>query len=273
MNWIHHLERRFGHLAIYGLPGIIVALNALVYILFKLRPEYVGFLVFDRELILHGQIWRLFTYVFIPRWGLFLPTQILSVVFYLWSIYSVSANLERVIGAFRFTLYYALGIAGIAMGGLVFGGGGFDGSYGSYLLNGTLLFALATESPDMTFILYVIPARVVWIALIYAAFVLWQFVNSAWDFRLAMLCGLVNYAAFFGPDLVRAMRHRQQVAVRRAKFESNVREGASETMHECCVCHRTEVKAPDLEFRVGRDGQEYCLEHLPKPPPKHMAGD
>jgi len=31
------------------------------------------------------------------------------------------------------------------------------------------------------------------------------------------------------------------------------------------VCRRTERDNPDLEFRVSSNGEEYCLEHLPKP--------
>ena len=37
-------------------------------------------------------------------------------------------------------------------------------------------------------------------------------------------------------------------------------EGAS-----VAVCGRSELVAPDLDFRVASDGEEYCVEHLPKP--------
>ncbi len=36
-----------------------------------------------------------------------------------------------------------------------------------------------------------------------------------------------------------------------------------EALHHCKVCGRTEVTAPELEFRVAADGEEYCLTHLP----------
>ena len=41
-----------------------------------------------------------------------------------------------------------------------------------------------------------------------------------------------------------------------------VREGP---INRCQVCGQTEITGPELEFRVARDGHEYCTGHLPKP--------
>ena len=32
--------------------------------------------------------------------------------------------------------------------------------------------------------------------------------------------------------------------------------------HHCKICNRTEVSNPELTFRVARDGEEYCSDHL-----------
>ena len=40
---------------------------------------------------------------------------------------------------------------------------------------------------------------------------------------------------------------------------------SDEPLHQCVVCKRTERDDADLEFRVSSNGEEYCLEHLPKP--------
>ena len=34
---------------------------------------------------------------------------------------------------------------------------------------------------------------------------------------------------------------------------------------KCATCGATELTDPNLEFRVARDGEEYCLAHLPRP--------
>lgn len=37
-----------------------------------------------------------------------------------------------------------------------------------------------------------------------------------------------------------------------------------QALHRCARCGRTEHSAPEVEFRVARDGEEYCITHLPK---------
>ena len=38
----------------------------------------------------------------------------------------------------------------------------------------------------------------------------------------------------------------------------------AEPLHKCAVCGATELTDPNLDFRVARDGEEYCMAHLPK---------
>ena len=38
---------------------------------------------------------------------------------------------------------------------------------------------------------------------------------------------------------------------------------ADEPLHKCATCGATELTDPNLEFRVSRDGEEYCMQHLP----------
>ena len=60
---------------------------------------------------------------------------------------------------------------------------------------------------------------------------------------------------------------------RRQQFHHAVRAGREQTLYRCAVCGRTDQdEGGHLEFRVGADGQDYCLDHLPmasnrKPPP------
>ncbi len=67
MSFLDSLERRCGWLAIPGLIRIVVALTALVYLLTFLNPDFVSILSLSPERILHGEVWRLVTYIFIPR--------------------------------------------------------------------------------------------------------------------------------------------------------------------------------------------------------------
>jgi hypothetical protein len=82
------------------------------------------------------------------------------------------------------------------------------------------------------------------------------------SYRAAMVAAFANYFIFFGPELFRQARHRQEVSSRRKRFEDSARADA-EPLHKCAVCGRTELSDPDVEFRVARDGEEYCMDHLP----------
>ena len=263
MNWLTRAEVRFGFLAIPGLPRIIVALNALTFILGQLSPDFYQLLELDGPLVRQGQVWRLVTFLFIPRWGSFLPAW-LGVLLYLLYLNFIGQAVERAMGPFRFTLYYLLGMIGLALSALFFAGPE-GGRFGNGLLNLSLLFAFVRFYPDAVFLLmFVLPVKAVWMAWISAAGLIMQFLTLGMEFRLSLLAGLLNYLFFFGAEIVGSAAHRQATAARKEEFDRQMRESAAMPLHECAVCHRTET-TPELEFRVSRDGQEYCLEHLPKP--------
>ena len=101
--------------------------------------------------------------------------------------------------------------------------------------------------------------------------VLLGFVTGDWSYRAAVMAAMANYFIFFGADMVREARDRSETQARRRKFEAKAKIQEDEPMHQCHICGKTELKSPDLEFRVARDGHEYCLEHIPKTPvPPHQ---
>jgi membrane associated rhomboid family serine protease len=261
MNWIHRAEAKFGHFAVPHLPEVIASLNLLVYLLHKLAPNIIGFLFLDLDAVLHGEVWRLVTFLFIPTLG-----DPIFLLFYLMYILVLGRGLEQAMGSFQFTLYYALGAFGQVLASLIVHGNA-PGGFANSTLNTTMLFAYERFFPEAVFyVLFVLPVKVKWMVWLSAAFTLLLFLGSGNELRGAILAAFLNYLIFFGPGLMEAARHRHEVAERRQRFTRDSKEGAPVTMHECVVCKRTEVSAPELDFRVARDGQEYCVEHLPKPP-------
>jgi hypothetical protein len=77
-----------------------------------------------------------------------------------------------------------------------------------------------------------------------------------------LVAALANYLIFFGPEFIYQARHRHEVSGRRKRFEDQTR-GETESLHKCAVCGATELSDPNLDFRVARNGEEYCLAHLP----------
>jgi hypothetical protein len=95
--------------------------------------------------------------------------------------------------------------------------------------------------------------------------------TNSWALRFALLAAFSNYFLFFGPEMIRNARQRSETSTRRRRFERDIHETEAESLHRCAVCGRTEISTPDLEFRVAKDGQEYCREHLPRPAPEPPA--
>jgi len=259
MSLLDRLEYRFGRFAIPGLIRYVVMLNALVYILIQINPGYLFELVLWPSKIMQGEVWRLVTYIFIPQFGSFILPQWLSAAFYLLFLWWVGNGLEHALGPFRLNLYYFTGMLGITVAAFFFGGG-----FSAALLNTSLLFAFAQFYPDeVIFIMYILPAKVKWLAWIAAALMVFHFLSTGdLSYGVSLVVALANFFLFFGPELYRNARTRKQVAERRRKFEV-AKAPENETLHECVVCHRTDATHPDLDFRVSRDGQEYCRDHLP----------
>ena len=106
MNWIDKLERRYGNLGIPNLiNGLLIGQLAAGIIMLFFNRDFGSLLMLSRTYVLHGQIWRLITFLFQPIWlgGVF---GVLNLLFYYW----LGNALARVWGDFRTTLFLALGM-------------------------------------------------------------------------------------------------------------------------------------------------------------------
>ena len=254
MSWLDKLERRFGFLGIPGLPRILVGFAALVFGLAWLLPGFTSMLTLDPVRIRHGEVWRLVTYIFIPQ-----ATSPIWVLFALWFLWWVGEGLERAWGSFRLTLYFLVGMIGTTAAAFFFGS-----NFSNSMLLMSLFLAFAHFYPEeIIYILFILPVRIKWLAWVAGAFLLLGFFVNSNSYRASLVAALANYLIFFGPEFFHKSRHRKEVSSRRQRFESDTRSQA-EPLHKCAVCGATELSDPDLDFRVARDGEEYCIAHLPR---------
>ncbi len=262
MSFLDKLERRIGFIAVPGLLRYIAMLTAMVFVIYKLDRSYLGLIDLDPGAVMRGQVWRLVTYIFVPQLGGLLPfADWINVAFYVLLLWWMGNGLEEVWGAFRLSLFYYVGMIGTTIAAFLFGA-----SFSNIMLTSTLFFAFAHFFPDtVIYFAYILPLKVKWIAWISAAFLLLQFFGGPISYKAAFIAAMSNYLLFFGPEIYRSARHRRDVSERRRRFESSSREAQNEPLHKCAVCGATELSDANLEFRVARDGEEYCLAHLPKP--------
>jgi hypothetical protein len=258
MKWLNALELKFGHLAFPGLIRIIVAFNALVFILSLINPQFLSLIYLDRDLVMQGQVWRLVSYIFIPALGRWwLMPDYLWLVFWLMFLWMIGDGLEQAWGSFKLNLFYLVGMIGTTAAAFIFGM-----SYNNVMLNLSLLFAFATLFPNYTiYVFLILPLKIKWLAWFSAAMVALTFLGGSAAVKMSILASLGNYLLFFAPVLVQSLREKKYVAQRRTEFQSK-QMPEEEALHICAVCRRTEITNPELDFRVAKNGEEYCVEHL-----------
>jgi membrane associated rhomboid family serine protease len=258
MTLLDRLERRFGFLGIPGLTRILVGFNVLVFLLIWMNPHFRSVLELDPARIRQGEVWRLITYIFLPAVTSTQGFGLLWLVFALWFLWFIGEGLERAWGSFRLTLYFIVGMIGTTAAAFFFGA-----NFSNVMLIASLFYAFAWFYPDeVIYVFLILPMKIKWVAWASAAFLLFGFVVGSNAYRMSLIAAFSNFLIFFGPAFIQKMRQRGEVSVRRERFESSQR-SESEPLHKCAVCGATELSDPTLDFRVSRDGQEYCIAHLP----------
>ena len=67
MKWLDKLERKYGKYAIPNLMYYVIILYIVGFVINIVAPElYTEYLALDAQAILHGQIWRIFTFIIQP---------------------------------------------------------------------------------------------------------------------------------------------------------------------------------------------------------------
>lgn len=264
MNWISRAEARFSRYAISGLLRYVAFLNAAVILLIWLQPHTADFFILDPSLVL-TQPWRLVTHIFVPGFG-YIVGWLFAALYILYIIW-LGDGLEQAMGAFRLNLFYFSGIIGIVIASFITGAPTIGGG----ILNTTLLLAFARFYPDLWIrLFFVLPVKVKWLAWATWFLLCLQFIGGTPVTQVSLLASIANFLLFFGRDIWLTLRTEREQGQRRRKFAEAQRDAEGETLHRCATCGRTEVTAPELDFRVSSDGQEYCVEHLPsarKDPP------
>ena len=257
MSWLNKLERRLGRYAIRELIVYIIGINGLVYVLSRAYPQSsaIGLLAFDPYLILRGQVWRLFTFIFIPP-----ATSVLWIFFILYFYYIVGIGLEHEWGSFRFNVYYFTGMIATAAAAFVTGQGTT-----SLYLNLSLFLAFAYIYPDYQILLFfILPVKVKYLAWLNWVFLGLTVFTAPLAAKIAAVASVFNYFLFFGKEIISTMGSRSSTYQRRMTFASRSMPKGT-TIHRCTVCGMTEKDDRTMDFRycsTCEGDYEYCMKHL-----------
>jgi hypothetical protein len=256
LNFLNKMERKFGRYAIKNLMMYIIALNAFVFILTLSDPEGVMLnkLMLVPEYVLQGEVWRLFTFIFIPP-----STNMVFIFFVLYFYYLIGSGLEHEWGSFKFNVYYLLGMFGTMLAAFI----SKKGDSGLYL-NMSLFLAFAYIYPEYEVLLFFfLPVKMKILGWIDVVILTFTFFTSGVSIKLAILAAFINFGVFFGKEIYLHIVNRNKVYSNRKKHSTHV--AKKDYYHRCTVCGRTEKDDKNLEFRYcsGCEGHyEYCMEHL-----------
>ena len=277
-DFIDKLERKYHRFAIPNLTMYLIACYVVGYVLYYVNPRILLLLNLNVSMILRGQIWRLVTWIiYPPSTGNFLLFLISIMFFY----YPLGKSLDRAIGSFRYTLFIANGMLLTIIGAFllhILTGGVYDNyaamAMSTYYICLSVFLAFASLFPDLQILLwFVIPIRMKWMAIVYAAIVLYSVFDyiryGYWFMIIPAAASLINFGLFYlgNKDI---SRYRPREVKRRHDFQKAMQpEGrvntANVTKHKCAICGRTEKDSPDLEFRFCskcNGNYEYCQDHL-----------
>lgn len=198
MNWLAKLEQKYGRLCIPNLISYIVGGQILVYAVELFVDQNISlYLDLDRASILHGQIWRLITFVFIPFNGGG-PISVILGIYFTWF---VGTALAKQWGDFRFGLYILLGMAGAALACFV------TGWADTYCLSLSLLLAFAILYPQVQVLLFFfIPIRVKYLGIFAAALWVFSVLGAGAALKINYVLCMLNFLVFFAPTLWRRVR-------------------------------------------------------------------
>ncbi len=294
MKWFAKMERKFGRYAIRGLMRYVVVISILGTFLGVFNQGiYENYLSLDIYQILHGQVWRLVTFVLYPsvslRGG---EAAFFNIILYAISLYvyfNIGSVLERIWGSFRFNAFYFTGILLTVLA-----------AFGYYLvltnaqssvfafmismrlagvisldnLNLSLFLVFAFLFPETRFYFnFIIPVKAKWLGYLYLGFNAIQIMNyiQIGEFQsimsmLLIVAALVDFVIFYliarNPQgFGAAMRQKK----RRVVYRNTAQQHTSGPRHRCAVCGRTEKDSPALEFRFCskcEGNYEYCSDHL-----------
>lgn len=265
----------------FGIPNlmrVIVIGNVAVYVLMLLTQandaNALSFLTFNLNALLHGEVWRLVTFVFVPAYSS--PFALLiSLYFYYW----IGSTLERQWGTAKFNLYYISGalltVLGVVLASLITGNPYLTAA-GTGYVNLSMFFAFAFLFPNTTVLLFfILPVKMKWLAYLDGALFAFDIIKAIgahnWAGVVLPIVALLNFAVFIWPEVhylkerAKYQNSRKTVQFRQAQQQQAKQAQQQGYRHKCAVCGRTDTDYPNLQFRYCSKCVGYhcfCQDHI-----------
>ena len=225
------IRRFFRNFSIENLMTYVAATMAIIFV-GDLFTDYQlsSWLSFNRDAILDGQIWRIFTFLVMPQ-----TNEIVWIAVSVYFYYLIGQDVENSWGSHNLTLYFLTGSALLIAVGFATGY-----SHSHYLYFSLFLVHAHLHPRDVIRLFMLIPLEAKWIAVIDAVYMLYKFfqafqlyllgyVQIALGIQLSVLAAFATFFIFFGKEyfsrLSNKWKHRNFFAeMRRNNIQVNHRD-------------------------------------------------
>ena len=288
MRLIDKAEQKIGRFAIPRLMIFISIAYLVGYILYYVgATDVLAALSLNAEKILHGEVWRIVSFIVQPPTNAMPLFLLITLYFY----FMIGSILEKQWGAFKFNVYFFFGmlmhVAAAIVIYLIFG---VNLMLSVYYLNMSLFMAYAVEAPNNTILLFfIIPFKTRWLAIIDAVYIgatillgflsigvtyPYQFTNilanmgirpsptNATAAAIAMLNFVIYYLVYrpgkkrytntqknFWSSMGKDKKDKKNDKQKESQPGGAAGSTAFAPRHRCAICGVTDVDDPNEEFR------------------------
>lgn len=253
----------------FGLQHLIkyiTAANVIMWIINMVSPRFLAYMTFNPWYIMHGQIWRLISFTFIPP-----STGILAIIaFYFY--YFIGSTLEARWGTARFNIYFISGIVLTVIYGLIiYFITGMTVNLNAQYIYLSMFFSFAAMFPETQVLLFfIIPIKMKWLGIVDAVFFLISMFSTPFPASLLPLVAVLNFFIFCGEDLlydfgITKQNKAASINFKKASAKIKKEQAGNLYRHRCSVCGRTDADYPNLEFRFCSKCSGYhcyCIDHI-----------
>jgi hypothetical protein len=258
MRFLEKLERHFGRFAVPNITLYIIIGQVFVFLTATLGVLDRTLVIFMPYLALHGQWWRIVTFIVEPRSYSVGLLDVIGLAFGWWIFYFMGTALEGYWGSFRYNLFLVTGWA------LTVAVSFLEPMYAvsNMFLGASVFLAFAYLHPEFEiYLFYMLPVKVRWLAFATWLYGAYLFIRGDWPVRLQIVAAVGNIILFFGRDIWLAAGRKSRITVSRVARSAS----AEEPRHRCRVCGKTDLSHPQLDFRYCSKcaGEQcYCPEHI-----------
>ena len=212
------LNNKFRKFAIPNLTLWLIAGYVIGYMISMANSSFLYWLSLDPYKILHGQVWRLFTWVIIPPDMLGSdPLGLLFVLLMLFCCYSIGNILERAWGTVKYNIFIFTGIAlaivcAFVYLAIIYFSNDFEAlvaienankavdwfAFSTYYINISIYIVLAMTYPnDIVRLYFVIPIKMKWLGIVDTIYLLYIFLVGYLPEKAAVVAALINCLIFY----------------------------------------------------------------------------